>query len=254
MEICYTRFDGNDQEGLGSILQSQLHLYAYCRMNNKKFFFPGFKNISHYQYSQDTKEEFIDKINKFFSFPSEGSFGESYIEPQFLLKKWGEIYNDEKKEFIKELYGYIKYTGNSFFQESKTSLSVHIRNINPEDVCHDINREYLNTKKEKYFLDLITNVKKIHGNDLDIHVFSQGEEKDFLKFKEIHDCTLHLNDDVIKTFYHLLTSNILITSNSSFSWCAHLFNMNEHVYSRNNFFHSWYKTTHKTDINGQIII
>lgn len=254
MEVCYTRYDGNNQEGLGSILQSQMHLYAYCKMNNKKFFFPGFKNISHHQYLEETEEEFMKKINDFFSFPSESSFGEKYIEPQFLLKQWGETRNEEKKQFIKELYNYINYKEDTLFQKNKISVAVHIRNLNPEDVCYNINREYFSDQKEKYFLNLITNIKKIHGDDLDIHVFSQGDEKDFLNFKEIHNCTLHINDEMIKTFYHLLTSNIFITSNSSFSWCAHLFGMNEHVYSRNNFFHSWYNTTHKTDINGEIII
>ena len=61
MEYYYTRYDGNDEEGLGSILQSQLHLYAYCRVNNKKMFFPGLQNISHYQYVGEEKEIFNNR-------------------------------------------------------------------------------------------------------------------------------------------------------------------------------------------------
>jgi len=87
MEYLFTRFNGNNQEGLGSILQSQLHLYAYCKINNTKLFCPGLVNISHYQYINKSNEEFNSQINKFINLPSDGDSGTQYVDPYFLTRK-----------------------------------------------------------------------------------------------------------------------------------------------------------------------
>lgn len=253
MEYYYTRYDGNNQEGLGSILQAQLHLYAYCRMNNKKMFYPGLKNISHYQYTQDTEETFSQKLNNFLNISSDGESGTQYIDPSFLIKDWGEKFNQTKKIYISELFDKLNYSGNNYFDKSKTTVSIHIRNVNQQDVCFDRNREYYSETKKIYFTKLIENLLKIHGSDLDIHIFSQGYESDFEIFTKNFNARLHLNDDIITTIYHLIISDILATSNSSFSWIAHLYGQNKYVYSRNNFFHSWYPSTFFIDNSGNII-
>jgi hypothetical protein len=253
MDLYYTRYDGNNKEGIGSILQSQLHLYAYCRMNNYKMFFPGFQNISHYQYSNETKDVFNKKLNDFLNIPSDGINATKYIDPIFLLKNWGEKYNSEKKNYISELFNLISYNKDYYFDKTKNTVSIHIRNLNSQDVCFDKNRELYSDIKKKYFINLIKNIYLKHGNDLDIHIFSQGLEKDFIELKNNFDVKLHLNDDLIITFYHLITSDILITSNSSLSWTAHLYNKNKFVYSRNNFFHSWYPSTFFVDFDGNMI-
>jgi hypothetical protein len=253
MEYYYTRYDGNDEEGLGSILQSQLHLYAYCRVNNKKMFFPGLQNISHYQYVGEEKEIFNKKLNDFFNIPSEGEVGTNYIEPSYLLKNWGESENSIKQKYIPELFEKIKYTGINYFDKNKKTLSVHIRNINPQDVCFDYNREYYSENKKNYFINLITNIHRIHGKNLDVHIFSQGKDEDFEIFEKKFNAKTHLNGDIVTTLYHLITSEILVTSNSSFSWVSHLYGQNKYVYSRNNFFHSWYSSTFLVDNYGNII-
>jgi hypothetical protein len=254
MNRYYTRYDGNNEEGLGSILQSQLHLYAYCRLNKSEQYFPGFVNISHFQYTNQTKEEFNDSLNRFFNIPSTSEISEiKYIDPNFLIRDWGEKNNHVKIDYIPELYQYINYTGINYFDKNKLSMSLHIRNINSQDVCFNQNREYYSKQKKKYFLNLISNINKKHGDNLDIHIFSQGQESEFLEFNDNFNTTLHLNENLITTFYHLMTSDILITSNSSLSWTAHLYNKNKFVYSRNNFFHSWYPSTFFIDFDGNFI-
>jgi hypothetical protein len=249
----YTRFDGNNLEGLGSILQSQLHLYAYCRMNGFKPNMVKLINISHYQYTNQSYEIYNKKINDFFSFFDSDNSDGDYIDPNWLIRVWGEQFNHEKKYYINELSDKIIYSDEFYFDRNKTTLTLHIRSFNTEDVCHDRNREYYDKNKEKYYYNLIQNLKKIHGENLDIHLFSQGDEENFRIFKDIFDCKLHINVDIIKTFYHLMMSDILITSNSSFSWCPHLFGINKHVYSRDNFFHSWYPNVKKVDLFGNIM-
>jgi hypothetical protein len=249
----YTRFDGNYTEGIGSILQSQLHLYAYCRING---YYPNLiklSNISHFQYTNKDSKQYDESFNNFFSFFKTSDIDGDYIDPNWLIRDWGEKNNDKKKQYINELSDKIIYTDKNYFNKDKKTVSVHIRSINQEDVCNNPNREYYSDLKQKYFVNLINNINYIHGDNLDIHIFSQGEENSFKIFKEKFNCNLHINDNIINTLYHLINSDILVTSNSSLSWCAHLFGVNEFVYSRDNFFHSWYQSTIKVNINGDII-
>lgn len=251
LEKKYTRNDGNNAEGIGSILQSQLHLYAFCRMSNFEPLLLKLQNISHYQYIGETSDGYDQKINNFLSFLSETSKDGQYVDADWLIKKWGEQNNGEKKVFIQELFEKLNYDGPNYFNETKKTLSVHIRSLNKQDVCFNTNREYFNKDKEQYFMNLIQHIKEKHG-DVDIHIFSQGQEETFKKFVEEFNCSLHIDDDVITTLYHLITSNFLITSNSSMSWVAHLFGQNNEVYSRENFFHSWYPGTFLTGPEGNI--
>ena len=75
-----------------------------------------------------------------------------------------------------------------------------------------------------------------------ITFFVPNDEKEFT-FLVDFPITFHLNTPLMETFYHLTISNILVTSNSSLSWTAHLFGNNKRVYARANFFHSWYLGT-----------
>jgi hypothetical protein len=248
----YTRNDGNNEEGLGSILQSQLHLYAYCRMMNYHPCMLKLNNISHHQYTTETPESYTKKLNDFFSFSSYESQMGDFIDPHWLIKEWGEKFNKEKKEFIQELNEMIVYDGPFFFSKEKKTVSIHIRALNNEDVCYNQNREYFDKTKENYFINLIENIIDTYKENLDIHIFSQGNEESFKIFTDKFNCKLHINEDIITTFYHLMYSDFLLTSNSSLSWCAHLFGNNKYVYSRDNFFHSWYPETILVDIHGNI--
>jgi hypothetical protein len=175
-----------------------------------------------------------------------------FIDPHWLIKEWGEKFNKEKKEFIQELNEMIVYNGPVFFDKEKKTVSIHIRTLNNEDVCYNQNREYFDKTKENYFINLIENIIDTYKENLDIHIFSQGNEESFKIFTNKFNCKLHINEDIITTFYHLMCSDFLLTSNSSLSWCAHLFGNNKYVYSRDNFFHSWYPETILVDIHGNI--
>jgi hypothetical protein len=152
------------------------------------------------------------------------------------------------------LFNCIQYKGEKYFDLSNKTIAVHIRSINPQDNCYNPNRELYSESKRDYFLCLLQNIKDNHDHNekLDIHIFSQGNPKYFDCFEEIHDAKLHINDNLVNTFYHLITANILLTSNSSMSWAAHLYGQNKLVYSRDNFFHSWYPSTKLVDYYGNL--
>lgn len=242
--------DGKNTEGLGSVLQLYLHLYAYGKINNKEILLPKFQNLNHYQHENISKDEFHLIINDFFSFQSDLKRTDEikFIEPEYLLRYFGEINLKKKKNYISELSRKINYKSIKYFNSNKT-ISVHIRNQNKLDTDFNLNREYLNNEKHKFYIKLIENLIN-QFPEYEIHIFSQGHIEEF-KFLNNFSINFHLNTPLIETFYHLITSKILVTSNSSLSWTAHLFGLNQKVYSRSNFFHSWYPSTILISKNGK---
>lgn len=234
--------DGKNTEGLGSVLQLYLHLYAYGKIKNKEILLPKFQNLNHYQHEKISKEEFHLIINDFFSFQYDLKRTDKikFIEPKYLLRYFGEIYLNKKKYYISELSKKINYKSIKYFKSDNT-ISVHIRNQNKLDTDFNLNREYFNKEKHNFYINLIENLIN-RFPEYEIHIFSQGDIKEF-KFLDNFSINFHLNKPLIETFYHLITAKILVASNSSLSWTAHLFGLNERVYSRSNFFHSWYPGT-----------
>jgi len=243
----YSLYKGSHKAGIGSLLQIQQHLYAYTRINNLEFYHPGFSELAHWEYTNYSQQEYCDTLNKFFNLPTvDNNQDLEFVSDRYLIKEWGEQFNNQKQEYIKELASCIQYKGDLYFNPNKTSVAVHIRTVNSQDNCFASSREYYNKNKISYYTDLLNKITSTHGKNLDIHVFSQGDEKDFQFLVDTHDATLHINDNILTTIYHLTFSNILVTANSSLSWSAHLYGQNNVVYARPTFSHSWYPNTNLT--------
>ena len=134
-------------------------------------------------------------------------------------------------------------------------MCLHVRVDNNQDnglVIPDVEIYYKNNFKDLYFRNVINNLKKINPN-LNILLFSQGDKENFSHFEEDFGVKLLLNVDIVESLYHLIFADILVTSNSSFSYCSHLFDQNKVVISRDNFFHSWYNTSVLTDKEGNFL-
>ena len=244
--------DGGNSAGLGSLLQIQQHLYAFCKLNGYEFGFPGFTRLSHYQYTDHTQQEFCNKINRFVGVhPLDPTKPQGIVDEHFLLHRWGEEYNAEKKEHIKEFFKFVTYEDELYFDKDKPSVALHIRTLNSQDNCHDPNREYYRkgSPKEEYFDTLLQHITSRH-EELDIHIFSQGQAQEFSLLTDKYGAHLHLDDDIVRTLYHLTVADFLLASNSSLSWCSHLYAQNKKVYAKNNFFHSWYPDTIIVDDQG----
>ena len=251
----YTTFDGNNAAGLGSLLQLQQHLYAYAKLNNLEMHFPGFIRLSHYQPYNISQQEFCDKLNSFYNIPNESDVNPKFVDECFLVRDWGEKFNSEKRPYIKDLANHIKYSGISHFKKDKVNVCLHVRVDNNQDnglVIPDVEIYYKNDFKDLYFRNVINNLKKINPN-LNILLFSQGDKENFSHFEEDFGVKLLLNVDIVESLYHLIFADILVTSNSSFSYCSHLFDQNKVVISRDNFFHSWYNTSVLTNKEGNFL-
>jgi hypothetical protein len=241
--IFKTDLDGNNSEGLGSILQRVMHLYAFGKILNVNIEIPAFKNLTHFQHENKTKDLFHKEINHFLpfknvEFQSKKSF---YISVNFLLLFFGELFLVKKKKHFLKLAKKINYNSKLYFSPTKKNIAIHIRNLNRLDTDFGERREVLNKERHYFYVNLLNSLVKNH-NHYDIHVFSQGDIKEF-QFLDSFQIQFHLNVPLIETFYHLMISEILVTANSSLSWTAHLFGLNQKVYSRASFFHSWYLDT-----------
>lgn len=259
-KTLYTIYDGLNLCGLGSLLQAQQHLYAYTKHNNLNMYFPGFANVGHHKYTLDSQSEHDKKINNFYNIPDKNFENADYITDDYLINSWGrDDFNLKlKKKYIKELSNYIKYNGPILFEDGKINVAVHIRSENPCDFSSEItisNREiyYKNNFKNLYFKKLFKNIMEKFGSNINILIFSQGENEDFKEYSEEFNAKLCINYDLIETVYHLIHADILVTSNSSLSYSSHLYNRNKLVISRDSFSHRWYEDTLLTERNGDFI-
>ena len=241
--VYKTDLDGANSEGLGSILQRVIHLYAFGKIFDRNVEIPEFKNLQHYQHEKKTKKLFHSEINSFLPFKtqSQKEIKSVHISVHFLLLFFGEVFLTKKKKYISELKSKINYGSKHLFNSNNKTIAIHIRNLNKLDTDFGVKREVLSKERHCFYVNLLNSLIKNHVNH-EIHVFSQGDIKEF-QFLDSFPIQFHLNTPLIETFYHLMTSDVLVTSNSSLSWTAHLFGANKKVYSRLTFFHSWYPRT-----------
>jgi hypothetical protein len=92
-------------------------------------------------------------------------------------------------------------------------VAVHIRKQNTED------NHTLGVYNDVYFLNTIDYIRSTYTDKTIFHIYSQGDEKNFLHFKN-EDVVLHLNEPIESTFYSMVTAQILVMSKSSLSYTA----------------------------------
>lgn len=83
------------------------------------------------------------------------------------------------------------------------------------------------------FHDMLSGIKKglkVHDINMDVHVHSEGSKAQFTRLVNDFDAVLHLDEDVLQTWYALMSSHVLLVSKSSFSYSAGLYNEGIVVY------------------------
>lgn len=130
--------------------------------------------------------------------------------------------------WLPEKYNLIKEElRNKFFATPKNyplhksgvalSLAIHIRR---GDVSKDYKDRYTSNSEIRIKLNALIKILNNNSIPFIIHVYSEGEEKDFIELSDI--AVLHLNDDVFETFYNLVEADILFMAKSAFSFIAAL--------------------------------
>lgn len=153
-----------------------------------------------------------------------------------------------------------------YFDKDFINVAVHIRrgDINPKDQPE----RWITDKEYERLLEnlCLTLQSKYLENKLKIHIYSEGENGDFIRLirNPMLFCTLvfHLNEDPMITFHHLVSSDILINAKSAFSVLASYLNKGikmvipfsiywNHSFPKNNNFNNLIEINDNMDFNQE---
>lgn len=255
-----TNSDGDNTEGIGAMAQHQIICYILSKLYNVKFYFTGFRNLTHYQYFDITQEQWCKDITNFFNFPISKNLNlpiinfhqlnselDSFInnnnniiinfEPRYLLSFMNNyIDNNEIQNILTELGKNIILDNDlKYFNKKKQNIAIHIRKYTPTDCDSHSRRELFDKSKKDYYINLIDML--CNDNSI-LHVYSQGSDKDW-KFLKRDNVILHIEEHPLISLYHMINADVLVTANSSLSYIAHLLGNHKLCFVRGTFFHQW---------------
>jgi hypothetical protein len=267
-----TNTNGFGKEGIGSVVQWNILLYGIAKKLNVNFYAKPFVNISHYQYSNISKEKWSEDFTKFFNLHVPQKFGIEYnfsgkhqdllnfidenkhsdqnisveVDKQFIIDNGfpliEEFYNNQ---YLKDLKDNIAYNNKNYFSPKNFNISLHLRTLNSCDVPTYPDMETYLVYKQASHIENIFNLLKEKLNDRKtcVYVHSQGNVDTFSDLLELSDknfeVILKLNEHPIDDIYHMSNADLLIMSKSSYSWVAHLLNFNQTLV-RENFYQPTY--------------
>lgn len=264
--------DGFGTEGIGSMMQYHLLLRFLADFLGVDFTYPGSTNFAHHSYSGFSEKEYFELIDTFFNFPNiinewdevidileinddlfsflesnKGSDRKILINLSNCHRQIENICNQNAsniftEERIDKIRNNLIYSGDKYFDDN-INISLHIRTANPNDIPSEIVSPY----REKYkfekdfnrYKNLVNFLKENVGNQkATLHIHSQGFTTNFQEFLELKtntfDVQLHIDDHPVSDLYHMSNADLLIMSNSSFSWVSSLLNSNQKI-ARDNF-------------------
>jgi hypothetical protein len=114
-----------------------------------------------------------------------------------------------------------------FFDKHFLNIAIHVRRGDIVPDKKDKNPNLSNRWQENtYFINVLTNTLKSLKKDkpVAIYLFSQGQIEDFSEFSQFKNLQFCLHVSPMDSFMHMVYSDILITSKSSFSYKPALIN------------------------------
>jgi hypothetical protein len=273
-----TNSDGKHTEGIGAMVQYQIICYVLSRLYNVGFYFTGFKNLTHYQYFNITQEKWCNDITNFFDFPISNKINYHIINFHNLSEGLEEfiknndnviinfeidhlmsfidsfIDNENIQSILKELSSNILLKNNNlnYFEKEKLNISIHVRKYTQTDCDLNLRREYFDSNKQNFYINIIQNIESLLPNiNKQYHIYSQGDIESFNFLHQLNvDIKLHIEEYPLISLYHMISSDIFITANSSFSYIAHLLGNYKMGLVRDTFFHKWNDNSILLDVNG----
>jgi hypothetical protein len=227
---CYTSIKSND--GFGAQYQRIIQTYIYCKLHKLNFLYRPFEFIEH-NYNNDG--DFIKKMETFINLKNNilninndiNSIDYGSVVMKYCESNIDKVCNTEHLEFIKKCFW--EHKDRNVFNNNKVNVAVHIRRENKIDKGIAGARV---TTPNSYYLNIMNIIReKYKNNNLQFHIYSQGNIENFKIFQE-KDVEFHLDEDVCQTFLGLVAANILVTSPSSFSYCAALLSDGEIYYKK----------------------
>jgi hypothetical protein len=227
----YTQLKSSD--GVGAQYQRIIQTYIYCKSTGLQFLYTPFDKIEH-NYQNDPKfitqqEELVNLYNKL---PLVKGVQANAIDYGTIVMPWFEsnidiACNSEHMNFMKKCFWENK--DRDVYKNNKKNIAIHIRRSNPHDKGTAGDRI---TTPDEYYLNIMKNIRnKYQTEDLQFHIYSQGNLANFDKYKE-RDVVLHIDEAVNTSFICMVGADILVTSPSSLSYIAALISDGEIYYKR----------------------
>ena len=227
MQDTYTHIGFGD--GFGSQYQQLVTSYVVCGIQEHKFVYTPRDKMEH-NYGNDPT--FLNKIEHLMNLKNniENSTNDAKILNYDQHRNWFEANVDHacSSHYFHQIKSFFwQNKERNVFKNDKVNVAVHVRRPNPHD-----NRTLGTDTPDEYYLNIINNIQHKYTNkNLQIHIYSQGDVKDF-QIYEANNVVLHINESLSKTFIELVAADILVTSASSFSYIAALLSDGEVYYKR----------------------
>lgn len=125
-------------------------------------------------------------------------------------------------------------------------ICIHIRKRTHTDTCAAPIRDYFTPNKKMYYEKVVKSLSmKYEDVEAVIEIVAQGniEDYEFLKSVSIsgrHKIEFYVEDHPLKSLFQLINADVLMMSNSSFSWISHLYGAHELVCVKDSFNHPMY--------------
>ena len=232
---------GRRSDGFGAHFQNIIIdiLYTYNATNNQ-YVFP---NISGFEHNYTNDPDFSDRLVRYMNlrehFSLKNDSDTSANIQYYSVSNYTYVENNLTQLLASPTINLIK---SLFYADKKTpydtafyNVAIHVRRHNKED-----NRIDGTNTPDEYYLNVIKYIRANHNNTekpLRFHIYSQCADSEGAeaackeKFMSL-DTEFHLNGDVLPTFHGMVFGDALVTSASSYSYCAAMLNNGVIYYKR----------------------
>jgi hypothetical protein len=187
------------------------------------------------------------------------------LDANYIGKRYLDKYLNSNKHIIQNISSnYFNNTSHiySYFKQNRINIAVHIRKYTKTDCDPSSFREYYakNGESDLYFYSLISNLIKLFENrNIDIHIYTQlSPDEDSTMFdhyfnlkNDYTEIFLHKGNDTLSDIHHMIISDILILSKSSFSAIANYYTKGISII-KNSFWHTLKDPTLFVESNGNL--
>jgi len=236
------------QDRTGSILQLMFYACSYCFHNNIHFDGIISNNVWWYNAS------FFSYVDKYFKIKNKviklnnmnnisfdqiknyANVDSQHIYTEFDVSKLSPYFSDNINKYFN--YNFKKHINHVISNNNKTKsqISIHIRR---GDVNDSIPLRYTNDQVYLNVVDYI--IKHYNLQDYEIHIFSEikfnGNVNLYNKYKllKLHLTKNNNMEEIMEDMMHMINSDFLVCSKSSFSYLPALLNTDGIVFHNNKF-------------------
>jgi hypothetical protein len=217
MPVSRNYIANSRNDGIGSQLHAKISTMLYAKRNNMTYVHAPFVRCRRHPDPDPVVAE------KFFNL-GHGELKISDVKDVKVVSDY-KFFSKNPNAYL-EILGLIKARyrmseKHCFYNRNVVNVAFHVRRGDVKG-----GRRFTSNKDILKIYNKIINLLP----DAKFHLFSEGLFDDFREFSDIE---LHLNEDALTTFHHLVMANILVMAKSSFSYSAALYSDGIKIYDPN---------------------